>query len=147
MMQFVRELNGNNPYFNNLPLNEAPDEDFTTLLLETLPEVQTTIQKLKHQYGGWPGLDKGLEILNAFMPMARTIVSTRARIAGRTVSEDENLYLNFAEQVVPPIMAYAQNLFEGKTITHQQANVLQLIAGANRELNAKRLRTSARNLS
>lgn len=147
MMQFVRELNGDNPYLNNLPLNEAPDEATTTLLLDLLPDVQATIRNLKHQYGGWPGMDKSLEILNAFMPLARKTIQYRAKIAGRKVSDDEELYLNFAEQVVPPIMAYAQNLFEGKTITHQQANILQLIAGANRELNAKRLSASARRLS
>ncbi|CAL4086963.1 unnamed protein product, partial [Meganyctiphanes norvegica] len=147
MMQFVRELNGNNPYLNNLPLNEAPDEATTTLLLDLLPDVQATIRNLKHQYGGWPGMDKSLEVLNAFMPIARKTIQYRAKIANRPVSEDEELYLNFAEQVVPPIMAYAQNLFEGKTITSQQANILQLIAGANRELNAKRLRSSVKRLS
>merc|ERR1712025_622507 len=139
MMEMVRELNNGNTYGNNLPLNEIPDEDTTTLLLKLLPDITQSIKNLKFRYGGWPGLDKSIEIMNEFMPLARKIGEYNSEIKGRSsLDAEEQIYLDFAEKVVPPIMAYAQNLFEGKTITFRQANILQLIAAANSDANRQR---------
>jgi len=139
MMEMVRELNDETTYGNNLPLNAIPDEDTTTLLLKILPDITQSIKNLKHRYGGWPGLDKSIEIMNEFMPLARKIGEYNSEIKGRSsLDAEEQIYLDFAEKVVPPIMAYAQNLFEGKTITFRQANILQLIAAANTDANRQR---------
>ena len=55
--------------------------------------------------------------MNIFIPFARRVVESQARIEGRFITREEHDYLRFGEDIVPILMKYAQEAFiTGKSL-------------------------------
>ncbi|CAL4134424.1 unnamed protein product, partial [Meganyctiphanes norvegica] len=81
MMKFVQGIYGGNG-LQDLPLNAIPDDYTTDVYIKMLPDISEIINGLKKKYGGWPGTDKALEIMNSFMPLARKAAYYHAELKG-----------------------------------------------------------------
>jgi len=133
MMRFVEGISGGSS-LSQFPLNATPDDDFTDVMIKMLPDISDIINQLKAKYGGWPGTDKSVEIMNAFMPLARKATLYQAQLKGRQVTEEEEAYLKFTEKVVPSIMNYSQDLYNKNVQPGQEYNIEQLVKSAVEDL-------------
>jgi len=133
MMKFVEGIYGGKS-LTDMPLNEVPDYSFTDVMIKLLPDIQAIINELKHKYGGWPGTTKSIEIVNAFMPLARKATQIQAEQEGRYITEEEEKFLTFAEKVVPAALGYSQALFYKNVDSRQEYQITQLIKSAVEDL-------------
>jgi len=129
MMRFVEGISGGSSLMD-MPLNAIPDDKFTDVMLRMLPDVSTIINQMKAKYGGWPGTDKALEIMDAFMPLARKATLYEAELEGRQMTAEENSFLTFAERVVPSLMEYSQALYYNAIQPGQENQITQLVKSA-----------------
>ncbi|CAL4066638.1 unnamed protein product, partial [Meganyctiphanes norvegica] len=133
MMRFVEGISGGSS-LTDMPLNAIPDDKFTDAMLRMLPDVSTIINQMKAKYGGWPGTDKALEIMNAFMPLARKATLYEAELEGRQMTAEEDSFLNFAERVVPSLMEYSQAMYYNALQPGHEDQITQLVKSAVEDL-------------
>ncbi|CAL4066637.1 unnamed protein product, partial [Meganyctiphanes norvegica] len=146
MMRFVEGISGGSS-LTDMPLNAIPDDKFTDAMLRMLPDVSTIINQMKAKYGGWPGTDKALEIMNAFMPLARKATLYEAELEGRQMTAEEDSFLTFAERVVPSLMEYSQALYYNALQPGQENEITQLVKSAVEDLHKITNRASINSLA
>jgi len=125
--------------FNNptLPKGDVPNDFFAQMMVDLLPDLTRIVKQVKQQYNGWPGTGSAVEVMNLFMPFARRVVESQARIEGRFITREEQDYLRFGEDTVPILMKYAQEAFiTGKSLeAAEKYNIVELTQTAWNKLN------------
>jgi len=125
--------------FNNptLPKSDVPNDFFAQMMIDLLPDLTRIVKQVKREYGGWPGTGSAVEVMNIFMPFARRVVESQARIEGRFITREEQDYLRFGEDTVPILMKYAQDSFiTGKSLeAAEKYNIVEVIQQAWEKLN------------
>jgi len=136
---FGYDVSDNGLGFNNptLPKNDVPNDFFAQMMVDLLPDLTRIVKQIKQQYGGWPGTGSAVEVMNLFIPFARRVVESQARIEGRFITREEQDYLRFGEDTVPLLMKYAQESFvTGKSLeVAEKYNIVNVVQQAWEKLN------------
>jgi len=136
---FGYDVSDNGLGFNNptLPKSDVPNDFFAQMMVDLLPDLTRIVNQVKLRYNGWPGTGSAVEVMNLFVPFARRVVESQARIEGRFITREEQDYLRFGEDTVPILMKYAQEAFlTGKSLeTAEKYKITDVVQQAWAQLN------------
>jgi len=107
------------------------------MMVDLIPELTRFVLQIKNRFGGWPGADRAVEVMNLFLPFGRRVVESQAKLEGRYVTEEEQAHLRFNEEVMPTLLKYAEEAFKtGKGFeTAEKYNIAEVVENALAKLN------------
>jgi len=120
-----------------LSKTDLPTDLSAEMMVDLLPELTRFVLQIKNRYGGWPGADSAVEVMNLFLPFARRVVESRAKLEGRFVTKKEQAHLRFNEETMPILLKYSEEAFKsGRSLeAAEKYNIIDVVQKAWEKLN------------